>query len=88
MNLLFSGTSKDLAGKCARILLFITADKILLLLNIIDPTSSPRMAIMMRRAVLDLSEVEKLCAVDWPIKDKILVACEEFEVGIHHGSVV
>lgn len=38
------------------------------------------MAIMMRKAVLDLSEVEKLCVVDWPLKDKITTACEEFEV--------
>lgn len=38
------------------------------------------MAIMIRKAVLDLSEVEKLCAVDWPLKDKIMTACEDFEV--------
>jgi len=49
------------------------------LINVIDFTSKPRICILLRKNLMDLSDVEKLCSVDWPNKEQIMAGCKEFE---------
>jgi hypothetical protein len=52
------------------------------MINIIDFTSKPRICILLKKNLLDISEVEKLCSVDWPNKEAIISSCKEFEVSL------